>query len=331
MKELIIEKNDANQRLDRFLKKYLEKAPLSVIYKNIRKKNIKLNDRKATPESVLSEGDVIKLYLSDETIDKFLRDKVNFKSSKFPKVIYEDENILLMDKRAGVLSHNDSAEYVRNMVDMMIDYLIAKGEYDPRVEKTFRPALCNRLDRNTSGILIGAKNSESLRILNEQIRTGNIEKLYLTLVKGNTPENFEDESYLVKDFEKNKVFSTKKNTAGSKKSKTVFKKLKSSEDFSLLEVNLITGRTHQIRTVLKNRGFSVVGDVKYGNKNLNEKFLKKYNYKSQFLHNYKITFNIEKEKLSYLKGRSFYSELPELEKNILEDIFGSDFSWGGEG
>ncbi len=327
MKELIVEKNDAEQRLDRFLKKYLEKAPLSVIYKNIRKKNIKLNDKKATPESILAEGDVIKLYMSDDTIDKFLRDRVNFKSSKFPKVIYEDENILLMDKRAGILSHNDSAEYVRNMVDMMIDYLIAKGDYDPRVEKTFRPALCNRLDRNTSGILIGAKNAETLRILNEQMRKGNVEKLYMTLVKGKTPENFKDESYLMKDGEKNKVFSSREHRVGSKKSKTLFRRIECSEDFSLLEVNLLTGRTHQIRTVLKNRGFNIVGDVKYGDKALNEKFLKKYNYKSQFLHNYKITFNIEDEKLDYLKGKSFYSELPQLEKNILEDIFHSDLNW----
>ncbi|MDO5041088.1 MAG: RluA family pseudouridine synthase [Peptoniphilus sp.] len=327
MKELIVGKNDAEQRLDRFLKKYLEKAPLSVIYKNIRKKNIKLNDKRATPESILSEGDVIKLYMSDDTIDKFLRDKVNFKSSKFPKVIYEDENIILMNKIAGVLSHNDSAGYVRNMVDMMIDYLIAKGDYDPRVEKTFRPALCNRLDRNTSGILIGVKNAEALRILNEQMRKGNVEKLYLTLVKGKTPEKFEDESYLVKDEEKNKVFSSREHRTGSKKSKTLFKRLEFSEDFSLLEVNLITGRTHQIRTVLKNRGFNIVGDVKYGDKALNEKFLKKYNYKSQFLHNYKITFNIEGEELAYLKGKSFYSELPQLEKTILEDVFDSNLIW----
>ncbi|RVU54585.1 RluA family pseudouridine synthase [Anaerosphaera multitolerans] len=327
MKEIIVNENDSGQRVDRFLKKYLKKASLSFIYKNLRKKNITLNGKKTTPETLLNSGDVLRLYFSDETLEKFIEDKVNFKSKKFPRVIFEDENIILLNKPVGVLTHNDKREFETNMVDMMIDYLIARGEFNPRAEKTFRPALVNRLDRNTSGILIGAKNAAALRILNKAMRLNNIEKYYLALVYGKTPKHFKDESYLVKDGDKNKVKVQKVEVEEGKYSKTIFNTIASTVDYSLLSVNLITGRTHQIRTVLMSKGFPIVGDRKYFKGKDNELFNRKYSYDSQFLHNYKIIFKDIEGELSYLKNKTFYLNLPAKEEDIIEDIFKDRNIW----
>lgn len=322
MREIFVGPNDSGQRVDRFLKKYFEKANLSFIYKNLRKKNIVVNGKKVKPEDELKEGDLIKLFLSEETIEKFKREPVNLKSKKFPKVIYEDDNVILIEKKAGTLSHNASSEFEMNSVDSMIDYLIAKGDFNPRLENSFRPAVVNRLDRNTSGILIGAKNAKSLRLLNAAIKENEIEKYYITLVKGNVKKSFKDVSYLLKDEDKNKVYVKNKNVEGAKESITEFKKLLNSEYYSLLEVNLITGRTHQIRTTLNNLGYPVVGDRKYGNKRTNDYFVKNYEYDSQFLHNYKVVFKNLSDDLSYLNGKKFYSDLPSKERDILKDIFG---------
>ncbi|MGO1580396.1 MAG: RluA family pseudouridine synthase [Peptoniphilaceae bacterium] len=327
MREILVNKNDAGQRIDRFLKKYLKKASLSFIYKNLRKKNITLNGKKAKPEDTILEGDKIKLFLSEETIKKFIKEEVNLRKGKFPTIIYEDENIILLDKKVGVLSHNDSSDYQLNMLDMMVDYLIAKGDYHPRVEKTFRPALCNRLDRNTSGILIGAKNAQSLRELNKEIRENNIKKYYLTLVKGKTPKEFEDHSYLLKDQEKNKVSVSSKSSEGSKDSLTKFETIIQNNDYSLLKVDLITGRTHQIRTVLKSKNFPIVGDTKYGQSNINNIFIRDYSYKSQFLHNFMIEFKELSGSLSYLSNKKFYNNLPSKEESIIGDIFGDRNVW----
>ncbi|WP_138159587.1 RluA family pseudouridine synthase [Peptoniphilus catoniae] len=320
MKEISIEINDAGQRVDRFLKKYLKNASLSFIYKSLRKKNILVNDKKAKPEDILKEKDKIKIFFSDETLTKFIGKEPDLRSGKFPRVIYEDDNIILLDKPAGILSHNDSSAYVRNMVDMMVDYLIAKGDYNPRLEKTFRPSICNRLDRNTSGILIAGKNAASLREINDLIRRNILEKYYLVLVKGEVKEDFKDRSYLVKDSKNNKVSALESGEEG-KLSLTEFKVVESSKGYSLLEVKLITGRTHQIRTVLKSRGLPILGDIKYGRKDLNKEFESKYGYRNQFLHNYKIKFADADNDLAYLKGREFYSELPKKEQDILRDIF----------
>ncbi|WP_036730209.1 RluA family pseudouridine synthase [Peptoniphilus mikwangii] len=327
MIEIFVNENDEGQRIDRFLKKYFEKATLSFIYKNLRKKNIKLNDKKAEPEDLLSKGDCIKLYLSDETIEKFKREPINFKNNKFPKIIFEDENMILMNKPAGILSHNDSKDFKKNMVDMMIDYLIARQEYNPRNENSFRPAICNRLDRNTSGILIGAKKAGVLRSLNYEIKKNNIDKFYLALVSGEAKEQFSDRSYLSKDEDRNKVTVLKKDSIGAKESITEFKRIAMRNDYSLLKVNLITGRTHQIRTVLSSKKLPIVGDIKYGDSSVNRLFKNKYKYESQFLHNYSIHFNKIEGELSYLSGKTFYLVLPKLESDILEDIFGDRNIW----
>lgn len=323
MQEIKINENDRGQRLDRFLKKFLKKASLSFIYKSIRKKNIVVNDKKAKNDQILEDGDSIKIYFSDETIEKFTRDDIKKKSNNFPDIIYEDENIILMDKKAGILSHNDQKDFQKNMLDMMVDYLIAKDEYKPRLEKSFRPAISNRLDRNTSGILIGAKNAKTLRLINEKIKANDLDKYYICLVRGNCPDEFFDKSYLKKT-ENNVVKSTNDYQEDSKESLTSFKKIYGNERYSLLRVELITGRTHQIRTVLKKRSYPIVGDNKYGDRNLNQEFLKEYGYKSQFLHNIAIKFKNFDDEFSYLNNKTFFSKLPKKEEEILKDIFGED-------
>lgn len=320
LKEILINKNESNQRLDRFLRKYLSKAPQSFIYKMIRKKNIKVNGQRAYPETTIFEGDKIQLFLSDETIEKFIEDK-EIKSNLIPNIIYEDKNIILINKPVGILAHSTGEEYEENIVDSMVNYLIQKGEYVPRLEKTFTPSICNRLDRNTSGIIIGAKNYESLKAVNEAIRKGEIKKFYKTIVKGVIEKEFRAEAYLMKDEEKNKVKINKADLEGSKKITTIFRPIKSKNGYTLLEVNLITGRTHQIRAHLSSLGYPVIGDRKYGNERVNRLFKEKYGLTNQWLHAYKIEFNGFKDELDYLNGKVFTSDLRGIFAEIENDLF----------
>ena len=315
MRKIIINKNDEGRRLDRFLKIYFEKAPLSFIYKNLRKKNIKVNGKKAKPEDILSDGDEIKLFLAEETIEKFKKDIRKSKNSKLPDILYEDDNIILVKKPINMLTHNDSKGYQDNALDRMVDYLIAKGDYNPRLEKSFRPAFVNRLDRNTSGILIGAKNLKSLQDLNKAIKNREIKKLYVTLVAGEVKKDFDVDINLKKTG--NNVMKKASRDEG-KRALTKFRVLKSNKDYSLLSVNLITGRTHQIRASLKEEGLAIVGDRKYGDPRTNKAFRER-GLDSQFLHNYAIVF--ESDDFKNLKGKSFIYLPDGKMKTIAEDIF----------
>lgn len=323
LKEVIIDKNDSGQRLDRFLKKYLKDAPLSFIYKMLRKKNIKINNKKGKPDMIISEGDVIQLFLSDETIEKF-RGTQRVNNSKFSlNIIYEDENIILINKPVGFLSHSANKEYGNNVVDGMIQYLYEKGEYNPRVEKTFRPSICNRLDRNTSGIIIGAKNYEVLRQINASIKAGEIHKYYKTIVKGQVKEEGIFEGYLAKDEELNKVKILDEEGEDTKKILTKIRVLKTINKYSLLEIELITGRTHQIRAHLSNIGHPIIGDIKYGDKSVNKYFRENYGLNSQFLHAYKIVFSKLEAPLDYLNGKEFIAKAGNKFSKIEKDLFGS--------
>lgn len=322
MKEIIIHKNENEQRLDRFLQKYLEKAPRSFIFKMIRKKNIKVNDKKASPETMIYEGDRVQLYLSDETIEKFLVEKKPIKSKLLPSIVYEDDKVILINKEVGILSHGAGGPFEDNIVDSMINYLIEKGDYVPRIEKTFTPAICNRLDRNTSGIIIGAKSYDSLKEINQAIKDTHVRKLYKTIVKGKVEKEMKEEAYLSKDEDRNIVEVSDRDGDDAKKIITNIKPLKYSNGYTLLEIELITGRTHQIRGHLASLGYPVIGDRKYGDKRVNQEFREKYDLDNQWLHGYKVEFYGLKGDLEYLNGKSFEAKANDKYRRIENDLFG---------
>ena len=316
MIEITISKNDANQRFDRFLRKYFENAPLSVIQKNIRKKNFKINDKRAKADTFVRENDKIKMYISDQNYDKWVS-KTDFKPSEFNlDIVYEDKNIILMDKDSGLLTHASSKkDYGNNLVDFMLSYLY-KTKKVSGSDKTFTPAVVNRLDRNTFGIVIGAKNAESLRVLNKAIREEKIDKYYLTIVKGNIDKPFTIDTSISKNENKNKVKSSKDGS----RIITHFKPIESNGKYTLLECELITGRTHQIRFSLAKNHTPIVGDRKYGDSKINKILKDKLDINNQVLLAYKVTFN-HINGLEYLKDKSFESNKKNKLLKLKEDIF----------
>lgn len=316
MIEIIISKNQADQRFDRFLRKYFENAPLSVISKNIRKKNFKINGKRAKNNDFVYEGDTVSMYISDENYEKWLTN-TDFKPGDFNlDIVYEDDNIIIIDKDYGELTHAASKDdYGNNLVDKMLSYLYKTKAFDMS-DKTFKPAVVNRLDRNTAGLVIGAKNSEALRILNKAIRENKIDKYYLTLVSGEIKNDFKIDSTISKNENKNKV---KKSDEG-KNILTYFKVLETNGTYSFLECKLITGRTHQIRYSLWENKTPILGDRKYGFKNINSMIKDKFGINNQILLSYKLVFP-EIKGLEYLAGKEFlskkYGELIKLKEKIM--------------
>ena len=304
MKELTIQKNDAGQRLDRFLGKAVPLLPASLAQKYIRLKRIKLNGGRAERDSRLQAGDVLQLYINDEFFDKPREDNA-FLTVATPKlsIVYEDEHILLVDKRPGLAVHpHDGAEYGRTLIDHIQAYLNQKKQWRPREENSFTPALCNRIDRNTGGIVIAAKTAMALRVMNQKFKDRELDKRYLAIVEG-CPKRMEGslKGYLFKDAKKNKVFVTDSPQPGSKSCQTNYKVLATGKGLSLVECELITGRTHQIRAQFAHAGHPLLGDGKYG------KLDKKYDRNYQALYSYKLTFcfTTDAEELEYLNGKSF--------------------------
>lgn len=325
MREIIINKNESNQRIDRFLKKYLSKANKGFIYKMLRKKRIKLNNKRAKPENQIMTDDRIQLYLSDDTIDKFTETFRIKKVNPNIDIIYEDSNIIVMNKERGMLSHSSDSEEKDTLVNHMINYLYDKGIYIPKDEKTFKPAICNRLDRNTSGIVIGAKNYSALKQINRSIRNGKLKKYYICMVKGKTYNDRILDGYIKKK-EKNKAEIYENKIKDSKYIKLDINVIGYTQDYSLLKIELITGRFHQIRAQLAYIGHPIVGDFKYGDKGINEMFLKKYSIDSQMLHAIEIELNDLTEGLSYLNHKKFYAPVGNRFKKLIDEMFKGEFT-----
>ena len=304
MKELTISQNDAGQRLDRFLSKAVPLLPASLAQKYIRIKRIKLNGGRADRDTRLSAGDVLQLYINDEFFDKPREDNA-YLTVATPKlnIVYEDAHILLVDKRPGLAVHpHDGAEYGRTLIDHIQAYLYQKREWSPRGENSFVPALCNRIDRNTGGIVIAAKTAEALRVMNQKIKDRELDKRYLAIVEGTPkPPKGSLKGYLFKDAKKNRVFVSDKMQPGAKTCQTNYVTLASAKGLSLVECELITGRTHQIRAQFAHAGHPLLGDGKYGK--LDKRFDRTY----QALYSYKLTFKFTTDAggLDYLNGKTF--------------------------
>ena len=304
MKSFTIKKNDADQRLDKYLTKSFPNLPKALMYKYIRLKRIKVNGKRAEISTRLAEGDVVDMYINDEFFEKSETRYDFMSASKSIDIIYEDENILLLNKKTGLLSHPDDSEYVDTLITRVKRYLFEKGEFRPDDENSFTPALVNRIDRNTSGIVIAAKTAEALRVLNQKMKDRELHKIYLCVIHGTPKEKSATlEGYLVKDEKKNKVFVSKKKTEGAKIIRTKYTVLKSKNGLSLLEVDLLTGRTHQIRAHFAAIGHPLLGDGKYGTNALN----KKSGLKKQCLCSYKLIFDFTTDAggLEYLNKKEF--------------------------
>lgn len=319
MKEFTIGTNDAGQRLDRFLGKAVPLLPASLAQKYIRIKRIKLNGGRAERDTRLKAGDVLQLYINDEFFDKPREDNA-FLTVATPKltIVYEDEHILLADKRPGLAVHpHDGAEYGRTLIDHIQAYLYQKREWRPREENAFTPALCNRIDRNTGGIVIAAKTAEALRVMNQKIKDRELDKRYLAIVEGTPkPAKGSLKGYLFKDAKKNRVFVTDTPQTGAKSCQTNYVVLGSKNGLSLVECELITGRTHQIRAQFAHAGHPLLGDGKYGK--LNKRFDRTY----QALYSYKLTFQFSTDAgaLEYLNGKSFQVENVDFVKEYFPEI-----------
>ena len=306
MKEFEIGKNDAGLRLDRFLAKAVPLLPASLAQKYIRIKRIKRNGQRVQRDDRLAEGDTLQLYINDEFFDTPRADNA-YLTVATPKltIVYEDENILLVDKRPGLAVHpHDGAEFGKTLIDHIQAYLYAKRDWVPRTS-TFVPALCNRIDRNTGGIVIAAKNAEALRILNQKVKDRELDKRYLAIVEGTMkPRDGSLKGQIFKDAAKNRVYVTDKPQPGSKSAVTNYRTLEEKNGLSLVECELITGRTHQIRAQFAHAGHPLLGDGKYGK--LDKRFDRKY----QALYSYKLTFQFTTDAgiLAYLNGMSFQVE-----------------------
>lgn len=322
MKEIHITSNEAGQRLDKLLAKYLREAPKSFLYKMMRKKNITLNGKKAQGNEQLSCGDCVRLFLADETIDKFrgsvpapqmdkaVRSVTGKKGQARLDVIYEDDHIILINKPSGMLSQKAQPQDV-SLVEYLTDYLLQTGSLTAEQLELFHPAVCNRLDRNTSGIVIAGKSLTGLQEMSRLLKERTVRKFYRCIVKGEMTGTHHLAGYLTKDQKTNTVTVTDcPHGRDDKRIETEYRTLAVSGGLSLLEVHLITGRSHQIRAHLASVGHPILGDMKYGDGALNQKYRASHGICAQMLHAYRLEFPEMKGELSYLSGRVFCAAMP---------------------
>jgi 23S rRNA pseudouridine955/2504/2580 synthase len=336
MKSIVAGKNEAGQRLDKLLQKTLNKAPKSFIYKMLRKKNITLNGKKAEGSEIVQLSDEIKLFLADETIDKFTESyaasfngiveedskneagKTKSVQNVNLQIVYEDSEIVLINKPAGMLSQKAKDTDV-SLVEYLIQYLLKSNCLTLEELNTFKPGICNRLDRNTSGLVAAGKTLAGLQILSEVFRERTIDKYYLCLVKGTVKEKKRITGYLTKNEKTNQVTILQKETEDSDYIETEYTPLLNNNEYTLLKVKLITGKTHQIRAHLSSIGHPIIGDAKYGNKTINDRFRKDFKLPHQLLHSYEMKFPKHMAGgFAYLSGHKVNAELPKYFENILK-------------
>ena len=319
MREFIVSSNEAGQRFDKFLVKYLNKAPASFIYKMLRKKNIELNGKKATGNEKLNEGDSVKFFLAEDTIKKFSETEISY-SDKQLDILYEDNQILILNKPVGVLSQKAKAED-ESLVEMLISYMIKTKQLSETALKTFKPSICNRLDRNTSGIVVAGKTLIALQVMGELFKERTLKKYYRCLVAGKVKEAQYIKGYLTKDEITNKVSILSSYKENSVPIETEYRPICSNEQCTLLEVHLITGRTHQIRAHLASVGHPIIGDYKYGNRKINDKYKKENGLESQMLHAYRLELPLMDEPFQNVSEKQFVAPLPKLFERIIESEF----------
>ena len=308
MKEITITAYEADQRLDKFLGKYLREASRSFLYKMLRKKNITLNGKKAEGSEILKIGDSVKLFFSDETFYKFRGEEQSASDldldavpSVLLDVIYEDADIMFINKPAGMLSQKAKADDV-SLCEHVTKYLLNKGELDAEALRAFTPSVANRLDRNTSGLITAGKTLKGLQMLSKAFKERSVDKYYLAIVKGKLSDFTSFDGYLNKDIKSNTV-SLSKNPAFGEHVHTDIGPVRFTDDYSLVRVKLITGKTHQIRATLFKLGYPIVGDVKYGDPS-------GYKARRQMLHSHELTFN----------GTSYFAPLPRDFETVLEKL-----------
>ena len=323
MKEIRIGENESGQRLDKFLLKYMSLAPKSFIYKMLRKKNITLNGKKAQGNEQLRQGDAVKLFPSDDTIGKFSETRTAGYAETELDILYEDKHTIFINKPAGMLSQKAAAEDV-SLVEHLIAYLLKTGQISEEALATFRPSVCNRLDRNTSGIVAAGKSLAALQQLSAMFRERRLKKYYLCLVHGRVTEARRISGFLSKDERTNRV---RVQRAGERRSpqkeeariETEYRPLRSGDGVTLLEVHLMTGKTHQIRAHLAAEGHPIIGDYKYGMRSVNDSFKREYGLSTQLLHSCRLCFPECTGALSELSGREITAPVPDLFRRICRE------------
>lgn len=315
MREIEIKQNEAGQRFDKFLTKYMNLAPKSFFYKMLRKKNITLNKKKADGSEILDLGDKVTLFLSDETIEKFSAVKIDKVQSNLD-ILYEDSNILLVNKAVNMLSQKAKEDDI-SLVEHVISYMLETKQIKEEELRSFKPSICNRLDRNTTGILVAGKTLIGLQTLSKAFKERTIKKYYLCVVLGEVQKQELLNGYLYKDEKTNQVTITKEKLEDSLPIMTEYTPLSSNGKLTLLKVELITGKTHQIRAHLASIGHPILGDDKYGDHLTNRAYKEKYKVYHQLLHSYQIILPDFEGELKNLSGQAFEAPLPFNFENLL--------------
>lgn len=323
MQELKITKNEAGQRMDKVVSRYLNQAPASFIYKMLRKKNIVLNGKKASGKEKLILDDEIQFFLADDTIAKFSNVEIPKTKQVKLDIVYEDENVVFINKPAGMLSQK-AKPCDESVNEYLIQYLLASDAITEAQLRSFRPAVCNRLDRNTSGLILAGKTMEGLQGLSMILKDRTMEKYYRCLVKGNVNKDMYVSGWLVKDEKTNKVTvrnARERLSEEEKRIETSYHVIWNTNELSFLEVHLITGRTHQIRAHLASMGHPVIGDHKYGDTKINQAYKERFGLKSQLLHAYRIQMPRLEKGLANLSGENFCARLPKQFELICENVY----------